>query len=454
MAERVELPRLPAGEPEQQLQEMYNYLYRMAEALNANLAEIGSADLTDAERQLMLSMSPNNGTDDGSGYAWQEAETLKSLIIKTAQWVKNTLDSYRINLLGEYVAEGKFGKYVRNTRMDVDVTPTGTTQNFKFSEIIEDLKKYEINAKNYIKTGLLRTEQGLPVYGIAVGKDVVTFAEDGTETYNDGNKVAEFTADALSFYQNGTVMATYTGSEVTLYSGGTPMVKIDSNGITFSKGTIKLAELLTSALKLYYNGTLRTQLDGDGMKIYNGSTMLAAFKSGEIDFYQNGNLAAKMTATRIGLYYNGTETLYIDSTGVHATVIKSGIVLTEGANDYVQTDRLWYNNIYLRTGGGGEIEYKTLTNRSTRDEKHNIRPMRDMGETLDELEPVEFVFDDDPDEKNRYGLIYEDTLPILPDICTRDESRKAICYVDLIPMLLKEIQSLRRRVKQLEDERS
>ena len=421
MADRVELPRLPAGDAETQLQEMYNYLYRMAETLNANLAEIGGADLTDDERQLMNSLSPNNGTESSPSFAGSEAETLKSLIIKTASWVKSALDAYRINLLGDYVAEGKFGKYVRNTRMDVEVTPTGTTQNFKFSEIIEDLKHYEVNAKNYIKTGLLRTVSSVPVYGIAVGKDVVTFAEDGTETYHDENKVAEFTADDLKFYHNNTIMAKYAGSEVILYAGGVQKLKIDGNGIAF----------------------------------YNGTTLLAELKSGELNFYQSGSLAAKFTASRVGLYYGGTESFYINNQGANAGHIKASIFLAEGgSNPYVKTPTLWYENIRLTTGGGGDIEYKTLTNRSTRDEKHNIRPMRDLGETLDALEPVEFIFDDDPDEKNRYGLIYEDTLPVLPDICTKDESRKAISYVDLIPMLLKEIQSLRRRVAELENERS
>ena len=38
----------------------------------------------------------------------------------------------------------------------------------------------------------------------------------------------------------------------------------------------------------------------------------------------------------------------------------------------------------------------------------------------------------------------------MPEICTGDESNKAISYTELIPMLLKEIQDLRARVKTLE----
>lgn len=537
MAERIDLPAMPHGQPEEQMEELYRYLYRMAEALNANLAEIGGADLTDEERQLMLSLTQADGTTrsgGGAAYDWESAETLKSLIIKTATWVKNTLDSWRISLLGEYVAQGKFGKYVRNTSMDVDVTPTGTTQSFKFHEIIEDLKKYEVNAKNYIKTGYLRTEGGLPVYGVAVGKDVVTFAEDGTETYNDGNKVGEFTADGISFFRK-------------------------DNG-----SLVKLAELLSSALKFYYGGSLRTQMDSDGIKFYNGSTLLAQLKSGELDFYQGGNLAMKLTSTRLGFYNSGIEYMYIQggklfvngnfalvsnnftingdegymaipreipATGgalkylleigdnkvtpestlgstnflyaiTHAPqegsgtqrkfigarmVMKDGIKSTGGAIDICAVMDVWtaytaqptqafgffpydlgmsFGNSALGSDSWrwkfAWIEYinarkitaQTVTQTSSREVKHDIRDLPEMGEKIDRLRPVSFVYNEDETGKTQYGLIHEETVGILPDVCAgaedEDPRAKGINYVSLVPVLLKEIQDLRKRTAVLE----
>lgn len=537
MAERIDLPAMPKGEPEEQLEELYRYLYRMAEALNANLAEIGGADLTDEERKLMLSLTQADGTTrsgGGAAYDWESAETLKSLIIKTATWVKNTLDSWRISLLGEYVAQGKFGKYVRNTSMDVDVTPTGTTQNFKFHEIIEDLKKYEVNAKNYIKTGYLRTESGLPVYGVAVGKDIVTFAEDGTETYNDGNKVGEFTADGISFFRK-------------------------NNG-----SLVKLAELLGTALKFYYGGSLRTQMDSDGVKFYNGSTLLAQLKSGELDFYQGGNLAMKLTSTRLGFYNSGTEYMYLSggkmyvngnfelnatnflidgSEGYMAiprTITTAGLTfkalfeygknkVTPDANPgstsfvYALTDspessagsfkkypgaRMMVKDALYRVGGAIDlcatmdvwtayaaqpttafglypfdlgmsfgngalgsdswrwtfawIEYinarkitaQTVTQTSSREVKHDIQDLPKMGAEIDQLRPVSFIYNDDETGKTQYGLIHEETVGIMPDICSGaegdDPKAKGINYISLVPVLLKEIQDLRKRTAMLE----
>jgi hypothetical protein len=246
MVNRIELPQMPQGDAEKQMKAMYSYLYQMAQALNNNLAEIGGAELTDSERIVMREVLAADAEEQQTGVA-AEAETLKSLIIKTASFIKTAIDQYDLKLMGSTLASGKMGRVVRNTQLDVDVTPEGIQQSYTFQEIIQGLKRYEINAKNYIKSGLLRTEGGLPVYGVAIGKDIVTFAEDGTETYNDGNKVAELTAEELSFWQNGAKVAGYKGSgisfaqNVTIASGkkliiDTENFKINSAGNVTIKG--------------------------------------------------------------------------------------------------------------------------------------------------------------------------------------------------------------------------
>ena len=100
---------------------------------------------------------------------------------------------------------------------------------------------------------------------------------------------------------------------------------------------------------------------------------------------------------------------------------------------------------------GDIIKYNSLVQNSSKEIKHDIKPLPSVGEKLDKLKPVTFVYDDDKDEKQRTGMIYEDTVEIMPEICTDNEADKAINYVELIPMLLKEIQDLRARVKQLEE---
>ena len=554
MAESIKLPNMPTGRPEQQIVQMYSYMYRMAQTMNVNLKEIGNGALTDEEAALMNRITAElqePGIQAQPAYNYAEAETLKSLIIKTAQFVKNEVDNYRLVLFGEESAEGSQGNWKRKKGLRVDVTPDGVQQTYSYAEIVQGLKTFEINAKNYIKTGYLRTENAVPIYGVAIGKDVVTFSEDGTETYNDSNKVAELTADALSFYQGGNLVAKYTGSNIIFYYNGSERIVINSDGVTFKNGSTKLAELLSTALKFYYNGTLRSQMDSNGISFYNGSTKLADIKSGEIVFYQNGNTAVKYTSSRIGFYNNGTEYMYITNgkiyttgdmeidsghkinlnewtldrwglrkenyyseisrnaliafgdSGVHGASYDKPIITVEGsyreaigytypmhgvlsvytvfgnANaNYTRLDILINEDevAFLAKKGqylpgpaelhahgrigspanlwdlyGDYVYYYHLSQFSSRNVKHNIQPLPDRGAEIDALVPVTFVYNNDTEERQRAGLIYEDTIGIMPEICTGDENNKAINYVELIPYLLKETQELRKRMKVLEE---
>ena len=94
--------------------------------------------------------------------------------------------------------------------------------------------------------------------------------------------------------------------------------------------------------------------------------------------------------------------------------------------------------------------YSSLFQNSSKEIKHDIQPMPDVGEKLDSLEPVTFIYDADPEEKTRTGFVYEDTIQVMPEICTGNEADKGISYMELVPMLLKEIQGLRARVSELE----
>lgn len=593
MGRRIDLPKTPSGEPEQQLQQLYSYLYQMAEALNNNLAEIGGSDLTDQERaEIREVIGTGDANEDRT-----EVETLKSLIIKTASFVQSSLNEYRTKLLGEYVAEGKFGKYVRRTGLDVDVTPSGITQNYTLQEIVQGLKTYEVNAKNYIKTGYLRTESSLPVYGVAIGKDVVTFSEDGTETYNDGNKVAELTADELSFWQNQQKIASYKGNRISFFYNGaeafyisagkiycvndlelssgkkliinTDNFSIDSSGNLVIKGTVQIlngkslaiktggtftidsgnfsvdssgnvalkgaAEILSGkSLKVKSGGSLQVEsggnidinasgnlkLSGSTVEIKSGSTFDVDSENIMIDssegsfltksyismlqdylmFYVGNRLGAESNyEARISpvvntyLLNNSSITTYPlkisikDNVSNHGEEINSNLIFgqfykrdiydgeyrylsglelsaTKKVNglyesiyshftaDIMTCSRyLWAEEISTPKGKILELTYRTMIQNSSKEIKHLIQPMEPVGEKLDRLQPVTFVYDDDPEEKVRAGLIYEDTVEVMPEICTGDESNKAISYMELVPMLLKEIQDLRARVKALEE---
>jgi hypothetical protein len=98
-----------------------------------------------------------------------------------------------------------------------------------------------------------------------------------------------------------------------------------------------------------------------------------------------------------------------------------------------------------------DLYYDNLHQNSSREVKHNILDMEAMGDTLDRLRPVTFAYNKDPKEKKRYGLIYEEAIDVLPEVCADEDQEKGINYMELVPMLLKEIQDLRKRVQDLEE---
>ena len=460
MAEIIDLPKESTGTPEQQLRQLYYYLYNVARDLNINFQQIGADALTDEEQQLMndltrAQMTPEQKAEEKlytGQHNYAEAETLKSLIIKTAQFVRDEVQNIRVVLFGEESASGQFGDWNRKKGLRVDVNPDGVKQTYSYAEIVQGLKTYEINAKNYIKTGFLRTENMLPVYGVAIGKDVVTFSEDGTETFNDSNKVAELTADALSFFSNGVILAKYSGTKTSFYSGGVEVMYIQGGKI-YSNVDLELGATNNVLIGNW-------KFNAKGQTYYDNGTPLLQF----------GRYNDKLSGVQGGMYI-GPETnsenafvaMYVNSTYYTGEIRlqrvgSEGVALMPTDNDInlgsssanKKFNYCWLEHTIQNICEAKYVWYNYLVQQSSRDVKHGIEDMPEMGDRLDRLRPVTFVYDDDPEERTRAGLIYEEVQDVLPEICTGDEGQKAISYVEMIPMLLKEIQSLRARVSDLE----
>lgn len=97
---------------------------------------------------------------------------------------------------------------------------------------------------------------------------------------------------------------------------------------------------------------------------------------------------------------------------------------------------------------GTTIRYTYLVQNSSRRMKRNIRDLESCGGIIDKLQPVRYNYISD--KKERLGLIYEDTVDLLPEVCLDDGKQKGINYVELVPVLLREIKDLRDRVAELE----
>jgi hypothetical protein len=139
-----------------------------------------------------------------------------------------------------------------------------------------------------------------------------------------------------------------------------------------------------------------------------------------------------------------------------------GTSVTDAAAKFLPSRNYASNKVWIGytnlSGVGNWVDYAALEqiytknsiiNLSSRQVKDHIREIEDCGDKLDRLKPVSFVYKDHAD-REQYGLVYEDTVDVMPEICSKPDEMKGIQYTALIPFLLKEIQSLRRHVAALE----
>lgn len=321
--------------------------------------------------------------------------------------------------------------------------------------------KLMVNGKYYdIQSGIVIDEDGVKISGgkyidILSGSSFKVESGGSVDVKSGGNLNVE-SGGNIDIQGSGTLALT--GSSVSISSGSTFDVdatnfKIDSTNKNVITGDWKLEP--RGLIAEYYNSTQQTNC----MLMYGRTGIPFPTQSIPIVYSLSQVLSA------INSKYNAAFSFGIRQPGTTWNDLSLGITAMDGTNParvLVSATRILNGSIVDISGelGGSKnkwrvygenVYYDSLIQNSSRDIKHDIQDMPSVGDKLDGLKPVTFVYDDDEEEKIRTGLIYEDTMEVMPEICTRDESAKAISYVELIPVLLKEIQDLRVRVKTLEE---
>lgn len=198
--------RMPSitGTEREQLSQIRSYLYQLIPQLEWAMNHIDSSAITNP-------VAPQAHTKTSHQTSSIDAEvtfnSLKPLIIKSADIVHAYYDEISTRLKGLYVAESDFGTFVEQTEQKIVKNSTDVTQLFtNTQEINTDIENLnftlaEVNA--HIKSGLLyHNEKGIPIYGLEIGQKNTV---DGEEVFN---KFARFTSDRLSFYdQNNSEVA-------------------------------------------------------------------------------------------------------------------------------------------------------------------------------------------------------------------------------------------------------
>lgn len=185
-------PQIQGNTEAEQLVQVKSYLHQLVEQLNWALNTVQAAQGGKSAPVAYQQKEPSTA---------QEAEdtfnSIKALIIKSADIVKAYEETIRTDFDGYYVAESDFGTYVEQTKARIDANSKGVTEHYENIQQINDELR-ETNA--YIRRGhLYYDDSGKSVVGIEIG-----------ETSDDGafRQYARFTAERLTFFAvNGSPVA-------------------------------------------------------------------------------------------------------------------------------------------------------------------------------------------------------------------------------------------------------
>ena len=194
----IRFPNITATTPEGQMSQMQSYMHQLVEQLNWALASVDSAIGGNTSNVVMTQQSGSKSKEEE---AVDTFNSIKALIIKSADIVTAYEESIKESFKGEYVAVSDFGTYTEQTNLSIETNSKGISELYTNVQSIDgDVR--ETNA--YIKRGLLGyDDNGNAVHGISVG-----------ETNEDGEykKYAWFTAGKLSFFDGSGYEVAYISS--------------------------------------------------------------------------------------------------------------------------------------------------------------------------------------------------------------------------------------------------
>lgn len=188
----IRLPNITATDTEGKMSQMQSYMHQLVEQLNWALSTVDNAIQGNTSNVVVASQNGSNSEEE----AVNTFNSIKALIIKSADIVSAYEETMREDFNGEYVAVSDFGTYTEKTDLAIETNSKGVSELYTNVQSIDNDVK---TTKAIIRRGELGTYKngelaGQTAYGVAVG-----------ETNDSGmfNSYAWFTATRLSFLDDG-----------------------------------------------------------------------------------------------------------------------------------------------------------------------------------------------------------------------------------------------------------
>lgn len=194
---------LTATTPEAKIAQIQSYLIQFTSQLQYALYSIEQQEKEYAEKIEKKQKELNPEKEAESTF-----NSIKSLIIKSADIVDAYSEEINRELSGVYVAQSDFGIYSQETSRRIEENSQYTKDVFvnvqEISSSLSEVENIVLETNAYIKSGELDTdEEGRPIVGIEVGET------------NDGvfSRYARFTSERLSFFNNNGIEIAYVSGQ-------------------------------------------------------------------------------------------------------------------------------------------------------------------------------------------------------------------------------------------------
>ena len=222
-------PNITGKTEAEQMVQVKSYLHQLVEQLNWALNTVESYQGSNASAPVVYKQSENASPQE----AEETFNSIKALIIKSADIVKAYETTIFSDFNGKYFADSDFGTYLEETSRAVEESSKGVTETYTRIESI-DSRVEGVEDENritnaYIQRGLLSNGE----YGIEIGET----SEDGVFRH-----YARFTSDKLSFHD-------INGNEVA-YIGAGDDDKSDTNCLYVTGKAVFQGEILFRGYKM------------------------------------------------------------------------------------------------------------------------------------------------------------------------------------------------------------
>lgn len=352
-----------AGSGEQQLFGIKKYLFQLTEQLN--LADwSASAVFTEAAQAVDAEKGAGTGENETAGKL-AEYSALRSLIIKTADYAIENSESINLRLKSSMKAISDFGELAENLQNDIMVASDGINQLFGYTAgINNDKGTWSVDTKQYIKTGLLYYESGLPVYGVGVGIIDTTLTNNEEVIDIAKNKLATFTASEIAFWQQGLKVAYITAGAINF-----PAANITGGSINIGGGNFSVTSggLLTAKGANISGTVTATAGTIGGCSIINGTLKVGSANIGNIS--ANQITSGTLSASRISGGELNCSTLTISGFSVTAGMIANNLI-TNSMIESLSPQRVTsgrftqITNMYIGTKGNTNATFNSDRYRS------------------------------------------------------------------------------------------